>query len=141
MKKQTYHTNGKRELIDFLSQNPDRQFTTEELCEAVNGGSTHRRSSVYRYLAALCQDDVVRKFHSEDRSCNVYQYVGENCDCSHHFHEKCLRCGGIRHLDCEGSEAFTEHLLQKHGFAVDCGQSILYGICAACRAREGAQPQ
>lgn len=139
MNKKTYRTDGRRELIAFLSQNPDRQFTTEELCCAVNGSTAHGKSSVYRHLTSLCREEVVRKFRNEDRNCNVYQYVGERCDCSRHFHEKCLRCGSIHHLDCEGSLEFTAHLLKVHGFAVDCGQSILYGVCAACREKEGGR--
>lgn len=137
MNKTTYRTGGRRELIAFLSQNPDRQFSTEELCCAVNGSTAHGKSSIYRHLMVLCSEEVVRKFRNEERNCNVYQYVGEACDCSQHFHEKCLRCGNLRHLDCEGSLEFTAHLLKVHGFAVDCGQSILYGVCAACREKEG----
>ncbi len=137
--KKVYNTGGRRELIEFLSQNPDRQFTTEELCLAVNGDTAHGKSSVYRHLTSLCQDEIVRKFRSEERNCSVYQYVGDRCDCGKHFHEKCLRCGQISHLDCTDSIEFAAHLLKEHGFAVDCGQSILYGVCAACRSQKGGQ--
>lgn len=139
MKKNVYRTGGRQELIEFLSRNPDRQFTTEELCLAVNGDSERGKSSVYRHLTQLCQDEILRKFRNEERNCNVYQYVGEHCDCGSHFHEKCLRCGDLRHLDCTDSVIFIEHLLKVHGFAVDCGQSILYGLCASCRAKEGGR--
>ena len=139
MKKQIYNTGGRRELIEFLSQNPDRQFTAEELCHAVNGNSERGKSSVYRHLSGLCHDEVVRKFHSEERSRYVYQYIGEHCDCGKHFHEKCLRCGKLCHLDCADSVEFAAHLLREHGFAVDCGQSILYGLCADCLTKEGGR--
>jgi Fur family ferric uptake transcriptional regulator len=137
MKKQTYNTESRQALVEFLSRNPDRQFTTEELCLAVNGDAARGKSSIYRHLTGLCRDDVVRKFQSEARKCSVYQYVGEHCDCGKHFHEKCLRCGKLSHLDCTDSIAFAAHLLQEHGFAVDCGQSILYGVCADCRKAGG----
>ena len=136
MQKKEYKTEGKQALIDYLSRNPDRQFTAEELCRAVHGSDLTRKSSVYRHLTALCDSETVRKFRNEERSCAVYQYIGKECDCGNHFHEKCLRCGNLRHLDCGDSVAFAEHLLQVHGFAVDRGQSILYGVCAACRAAE-----
>lgn len=137
MTKKTYKTDGRTALIEFLSRNPDRQFTTEELCFAVNGDSESGKSSVYRHLTELCADETVRKFRNEARKCAVYQYVGKHCDCGRHFHEKCLRCGEIRHLECDDSLEFAAHLLQVHGFAVDCGQSILYGVCATCRKAEG----
>ncbi len=133
MKKKTYHTKGRDGLIEFLSTHPDRQFTSEELCLAVNGDAQKGKSSIYRRLSMLCEEQVVRKFHSDEQGVNVYQYVGEQCDCSHHFHEKCTSCGKILHLDCADSVAFTLHLLREHGFEIDCGQSILYGRCADCR--------
>ena len=137
MEKKSYQTKGRRALVAFLSQNPDRQFTTEELCINVHGDREKGKSSVYRLLSQLCQEETVRKFYSTERGCNLYQYIGAACDCKMHFHEKCLACGKIQHLDCHGTAAFAEHLLQEHGFRIDCGQSVLYGGCAECRAAEG----
>ena len=136
MKKNIYRTGGRDSLISFFSQNPDRQFTTEALCLAINGDAERGKSSVYRHLSELCEDDIVRKFRDEEQNCNVYQYVGKSCDCGKHFHEKCLSCGKLRHLECDDSIEFAAHLLKVHGFAVDCGQSILYGLCAECRERK-----
>ncbi len=140
MKKKTYRTKGKDELIAYLAAHPDCQFTTEELCIAVNGDASCGKSSIYRRLTQLCEEQTVRKFRSDDRDVNVYQYVGAHCDCSRHFHEKCTACGKIQHLDCSDSVAFALHLLQEHGFEIDCGQTILYGLCANCRSEKGAHP-
>ena len=137
MTKKTYKTGGREALIEFLSRNPDRQFTADELFRAVNQEGTGGRSSTYRHLTALCADATVQKFRNEEQNCSVYQYIGKTCDCSTHFHEKCTRCGAIRHLACDDSLRFVAHLLEKHGFLVDCGQSILYGVCDACRGAEG----
>ena len=136
--KSTYQTKGKQKLIGFFQSNPDCQFTVEEICLAVNGDTAHKKSSVYRLLTTLCENETLRKFHSDERNCYVYQYVGKQCDCDHHFHQKCLKCGKLDHLDCADSEKFAAHLLKEHGFAVNCGQSILYGLCAACQEREAA---
>ena len=136
MQKKNYHTDGKRALCDFLADHPDRQFTTEELCLAIHG-STEKKSSVYRHLSQLGSADVLRKFRGEAQGCAVYQYVGRGCDCGQHFHAKCLVCGAIHHLACGDSATFAAHLKDEHGFLVDCGQSMLYGVCADCRARTG----
>jgi len=133
MGKKPYNTPGRQKLIRFLSENPDCQFTTEELCRAVNGTAETGKSSVYRHLTALCDCEIIRRFRSEERKCSVYQYIGKGCDCDSHFHEKCIRCGKIQHLDCGESDEFARHLLTEHGFEVFCGQSILYGLCAECR--------
>ena len=130
-----YKTEGRERLIAFLSRNPDKHFTAEEICRAVHGGNA-AQSSVYRHLSELCASDVVRKFRDEETARTHYQYVGETCDCRNHFHAKCLRCGRIEHLDCGDSVEFAAHLLEEHGFSIDCGQSMLYGVCSACRAAE-----
>jgi Fur family ferric uptake transcriptional regulator len=43
----------------------------------------------------------------------------------------------VLHLECKCSDEVAEHLLGTHGFTVDRGRSVLYGICAACGKREG----
>ena len=133
MNKKHYNTVGKTALIQFLSSHPDCQFTAEELCAAIHGDSQVGKSSIYRQLSELCDAGSVRKFTNASGNRSMFQYVGSHCDCDGHFHEKCLRCGKIEHLDCHASAEFFEHLLKEHGFEVHCGQSILYGLCAECR--------
>lgn len=137
MEKKRYQTAGRRRLVDFFAANPDRQFTTEEVCVHLHGDAERGRSSVYRQLLSLCEEDVLCRYRSAEAGKSVYQYVGAGCDCRTHFHGKCTRCGAVCHLDCHDSVAFAEHLLREHGFSIDCGQSMLYGVCAACRAGEG----
>lgn len=136
MKRNPYRTAGRGVLTAFFEAHPDRQYTVDELYLAVKADAAVGKSSVYRHLTELCEKDVIRKFRSDERQCNVYQYVGTACDCREHFHVKCIMCGAIQHLDCHASANFTEHLLREHGFSVDCGQSILYGVCAACGGKE-----
>ena len=131
-----YKTEGKEKLLRFLSGHPDCQFTVEEICREINGDTGKGQSSVYRQLTELCEADAVRRFRGGEHSRSVYQYIGEVCDCRNHFHAKCLRCGEIEHLDCGDSVGFARHLLEEHGFSVDCSQSILYGLCARCAAKE-----
>ncbi|MBQ8310376.1 MAG: transcriptional repressor [Clostridia bacterium] len=138
MKRNEYRTAGRGAISGFFEAHPDCQFTADELYAAVSEVASVGKSSVYRHLSELCDKDVVRKFRSEERGCNVYQYVGTGCDCRDHFHEKCTVCGKIRHLDCHMTTDFALHLLREHGFSVNCGQSILYGVCADCRERGGA---
>ena len=133
MKRNQYQTVGRVALSSFLEKHPDRQFTADEIFDALSQDGAVGKSSVYRLLTEMCADESVRKFRSEERKCSVYQYVGAHCDCRDHFREKCLRCGKLSHLDCHVSAEFINHLFAEHGFSVDCGQSILYGVCADCR--------
>lgn len=130
----TYQTQGRKKLISFLLQYPDKQFTVDELhvalsqeAELPSGG----RSSLYRQLSKLCDEGCVRKYRADNQSSYVYQYVGGR-DCCHHFHLKCVVCGGLTHLDCTVSDELLSHVADEHGFRIDSGRSILYGLCNAC---------
>lgn len=126
-----YNTAGRTRLIDFLKDHAEEQLSVEDICIALNGNLSGR-SSVYRNLGTLCDSGSVRKFHGE--SGYVYQFV-ENRDCEHHFHLKCLRCERIMHLECEKGNELTRHIMSHHGFSVDSGRSILYGVCDACAGK------
>ena len=163
----TYKTPGRARLLRFLQNHPDRQFSADELAvelaaetafvpasvqTARSGHSVrdHRASSskgtpvektskstLYRHLSELCREGSVRKYRSDTQSAYVYQYVGQG-DCCHHFHLKCVECGALVHLECAVSEALLSHIRSDHGFRVDSGRSILYGMCEACAAHECA---
>ncbi len=136
----TYKTAGRQRLLDFLEKHPDRQFLVDELSEELNrriGDSPNRsgKSSLYRHLSELCDEGTVRKYRSDTQSAYVYQYVGRG-DCCHHFHLKCVSCGALVHLECAVSEELLTHIRSDHGFCVDSGRSILYGMCKVCAAAE-----
>lgn len=135
----TYKTEGRQRLLSFLLNNPDKQFTVEQIDHALKQeGDTERtpmgKSSLYRQLSALCEDGTVRKYRNDTQSAFVYQFVGDT-DCTHHFHLKCLVCGRLIHLDCPFSEELLSHIRQDHHFRVDSGRSILYGCCEECAGK------
>ena len=132
----TYRTAGRRRLLNFLQNHPDRQFTADELTGELSHPQDQTccktsKSSLYRHLSELCDEGTVRKYRSDTQSAYVYQYVGES-DCRHHFHLKCLECGTLVHLECAVSEELLAHISADHRFTVDSGRSILYGVCADC---------
>ncbi len=132
----TYKTPGRERLLTYFNTHPDRQFTAEELVEALSreAGGPVGKSSLYRHLSELCADGVLRKYRDEHQSAFVYQYVACG-DCSRHFHLKCLHCGRLVHLECDVSDHLLTHILSDHAFAVDSGRSILYGTCRACEKK------
>jgi Fur family ferric uptake transcriptional regulator len=144
MEKKHYNTAGRTRLAAYLRQiavEPPK--SAEEIysglclfCTA-NGADAPGRSSVYRMLSSLCDEGEVTKFPAGNGDSAVYQHVGAHKDCDRHFHLHCLSCGDVLHLECKCSDEVAEHLLGTHGFTVDRGRSVLYGICAACGKREG----
>ena len=135
-----YKTAGRQRLLEFLESRPDRQLTAEEICREMDrqDGETSRKSTVYRHLSELCDEGLARKYRSDNQSAYVYQYVGRG-DCCRHFHLKCVACGELIHLECTVSEELLAHISSHHGFEVDSGRSILYGLCKACDALEKKQ--
>ena len=134
--KKVYRTQGRVALLSYLKQRAGEAPETAEeiyagLCAA---GNAPGRSSVYRMLLELAKGGVVRRSRSQGAG-YVYQLSGE---CHGHLHLECVRCGKVSHLKCDCSAQITDHLLKTHGFTVDSGKSLLYGVCAACgEARHG----
>ena len=131
-----YKTAGRQRLLNFLQSSPDRQFGVDELTLELNRlqASTSQKqskSTLYRHLSELCAEGSVRKYRSDTQSAYVYQYVGAG-DCRRHFHLKCESCGKLIHLECAVSEELLSHITSHHGFSVDSGRSILYGLCESC---------
>ena len=145
--KATYRTAARRQLVELFSARPDRHFTAEQVCallcdteERIARGDRSRRgefigkSTVYRQLSRLCAEGRLRRFEDvapDGSAVHVYQYLpSEGCEA--HFHLKCLRCGRVSHLECGQTDVLLAHIRAAHGFSVDCGSSIMYGLCDRC---------
>lgn len=131
----TYQTKGRNKLIEFLSAHPDEHFSVERICMEMNG-NLNAKSSVYRNLSLLCERGRVRKFKGEGETSCVYQYLGRETSCRDHFHLKCLECGRLEHLECYMGDDLCHHIGEHHGFTVDSGRSILYGVCCDCQSKK-----
>lgn len=136
--KASYQTPARRALLDFFSAHPEQHFTAEQICAYFADHPEYPigKSTVYRQLSHLCEQDALRRFEEADPetgiSVHVYQHFDAERDCDHHFHLKCLLCGKVQHLSCDKTAGLLEHILGAHGFSVDCGRSILYGVCEDC---------
>ena len=139
MESKRYHTAGRAALVAYLMQKTkDKPQNADDIYRGLCvGEKAPGRSSVYRQLNELTVSGEVRRFRTGPAEEGfVYQYVGGGEGCDHHFHLQCLRCGKVEHLHCSFAETLQEHLMATHGFAVDSGCSVLYGVCADCRKKE-----
>ncbi len=134
MYQKNYQTVGRQNLIRFLKEHPGDRFTTDELVKAIPNSA---KSSIYRNLTKLCDIGFVSKFYDEGQACNVFQYAESGCNCRNHFHAKCVCCGKIEHLDNRKTTELIAALQKDGGFAVDCGQSVFYGVCSDCQKKGG----
>ena len=135
MNSRVYHTTQQQAVMDFLRRNRDRQYSIAQIAQEVCKDGVGK-STLYRRIAQLAQEGSVRRFRGEDGRSVVYQYVGEDHACDHHFHLKCAGCGVLIHLECEQMHELKEHIRAHHQFSIDPASTVLYGLCADCCTRE-----
>lgn len=135
MKKTSYITPARTQLLQILQTAADRTVTAAELCEALQErGLTVNKTTVYRNLDKLVAEGAVLRYAEEAGDRAGYQYVGGEGGCHGHLHLKCNRCGRVYHLDCGFMDEIRRHIEGQHGFALKCESSVLFGECRNCRS-------
>jgi Fur family ferric uptake transcriptional regulator len=126
-----YRTKQRDEILRFFMDHADRCFSVKEVRGQVDAGE----ATVFRAITALTEAGMLRKFTvgSGRGESAFYQYA--DCgDRPEHIHLKCEQCGELFHMDCAFMETILSHFRDEHGFEVDCGRTVIYGICGTCRA-------
>ncbi len=138
----SYVTVSRKKILEFLKNNSDRTVTAADIDAYLKqSGGEVNITTIYRYLDKLVKDGSVLKYVAEKGSQTVYQYVEQGQQCERHLHLKCVRCGRIIHLDCTFMDEISNHILNDHGFVLQCRNSILYGTCRACAGKDGNAAQ
>lgn len=138
-----YQTEQKKQLISYMAAHKDEQYSAEQLSKLLNietlaDEKTPGKSTVYRLVADLAKEGVLRRFPKNEGRGWLYQYH-HMTDCSGHLHLKCSGCGKLLHLECGMSDELLAHIENVHGFKVDNSATVLYGLCAACRKLNSSQ--
>lgn len=143
MARQPYNTR-QRELVRSLMVAHANSYLTVDAVSALlaSGGHHIGRTTVYRALERLSAEGLVAKVAGIRGE--AAQYRGIPAGAASHPGEtgqlRCVRCGRAFPLDCEMLASFDSHVLHEHGFAIDPKLTVLYGMCAACRAGSAGQP-
>ena len=128
-----YKTRQREAILRFFMDHGDRCFTAREVYEQVDAGE----ATVFRAIACLTESGLLNKYVSgssrSDSATYQYNPCGDRAD---HIHLKCERCGELIHMDCAFMATILAHFLDEHGFAVDCGKTVIYGLCEKCRKEE-----
>ncbi len=128
-----YQTRQKEAVAAYFRQRPEDCLTADELYAAL--GADVGMTTVYRAVSRLCEEGVLRRYAPQSAGgAALYQL---NPCLESHMHIRCVACGKLTHLHCDEVHAFAAHLEQRHGFALDEGRTVLYGLCEDCaRLRE-----
>lgn len=129
-----YKTHQKAMLEKFLTEQPDRQFSIEELASLMKEHFKEEapgKSTVYRLINKLVEENTVKRFVKDNSRHFVYQ-IAAGKDCHSHLHMKCVDCGRLIHMDHEQSDAITEAIFGHDSFRVNRDQTTIFGTCAEC---------
>ena len=134
----SYSTVCHKKITEYLSENKDKVVTVNDIdCYLEEQGTKVNSSTIYRYLNRLSDEGLVMKYVAKKGEMSSFQYTGDKVrNCREHIHLRCVRCGKIIHLDCEFMEELSNHIMEHHGFKLQCESSVLYGVCEECRRKE-----
>ena len=126
---QAYMTQPRKRLLTYLKDHRDETFSAKQISDKLSEVSV---SAVYRNLSALEQDGAVRKVAKSGSREVFYQFMKAE-ECKDHLHLSCKKCGKTFHMDEAETEALLGSIAKLDGFAVDRGDTVLYGVCEACQ--------
>lgn len=131
----TYNTQQKQDLIYFLKKYADQAFTIDDIAEKMKADpsfiSAPGKSTIYRLMPRLVEDNIVKCFAKGRGSKATYQIIGGE-HCHHHMHLKCTGCGRLLHMDDEESCKLMAHIKAMSHFDIDLSQTLLFGRCEGC---------
>lgn len=128
-----YNTRQRETLLEYLQEHPDQELTVRQIADDLLSRQIST-SAVYRNLAVLEEERLVRRGSRPGSREAVYQYVGSE-NCRNHLHLTCIRCGKTVHLR-RGATELLISLAVREGYELDLSRTVLYGVCQDCQALE-----
>ena len=129
-----YNTEQRNLLLTFLKENPDKKFSVKEIENALETKNISR-SAVYRNLSELEKDGKIKRYSKSGSRETFYQYYDLQC-CKTHIHLSCIKCGKIFHMENEIADTLINKVSLMEGFAINKGETTLYGLCKNCNVKE-----
>lgn len=132
-----YRSQYKSWILNYFEQHENEIISASDLLSKMReDGLSVNQATVYRNLDRLEGAGLILGHRLDAKEEKYYQYLRAGHDCPNHLHLYCRECGKVIHLNCAFMQNISNHLRQVHGFTLDCGDSVLVGLCADCRKRE-----
>lgn len=130
----SYSTVSHTKIMKYLCDNYDRLITVNDIENFLKSENIEVNvSTIYRFLNKLSDSGEVMKYVARKGEMSSFQYVGNaRRNCREHIHLHCVKCDRIIHLECEFMEEISNHIMNHHGFRLQCESSVLYGVCKEC---------
>lgn len=137
-----YTTKTRTEILEYLKEHASSTVSVADIQNYLKEKRAETNTTtIYRFLDKLCREHIVIKYPDAENDKAVYQYAGEGAHCMEHLHLKCTRCGRLFHLDCDFMDELRQHLLEEHGFLLQCSGDLLHGLCQECAVKEGSEKE
>lgn len=128
--KRVYRTKQRESILRYL-RNCENPVTATEIHSYLHEqGKSVGLATVYRTVERLVTDGTAIKVVLRDGS--TWGYI-ETAGTPDGFYIRCDSCGQLSALDCEQLGEIKHHIFENHGFLMNPGKSIFYGICEHCR--------
>ena len=126
-------TKQRKILTDYLALHPDESISAGQIALALSDKIS--KSAVYRNLSDMEAEGKVRRVVGGSSREVVYQYVdGHGCEGC--LHLSCTRCGKTLHMKKQIADRLVDSVAENDNFSIDKGETVIYGICAACQKTE-----
>lgn len=126
-----YMTKQRKLLLEYFSHHGHEALSAGEIAEELAGEGISV-SAVYRNLSALEEEGHLKRSSRPGSREAFYQYT-DLPECREQLHLSCTRCGKTFHMDSAGTERLLRSIAEKEDFSVDQSETVLYGVCGACR--------
>ena len=125
-----YMTKQRKLLTDYLMQHIDENLSAGQIAEALS--DTISKSAVYRNLADMANEGTLHRVMGGGSREVIYRYSGSHV-CSQSLHLSCKKCGKTVHMQQQLADRLVNSVAENNDFAVDKGETVIYGVCAACQ--------
>ncbi len=123
----------KEVILGWFMKHPESEGSADLIYSQLKEeGSDINLATVYRNLDRMCADHEIARIRLPEKEETWYRYTPRERHCEHHLHLICRRCGKVIHLDGAFMQEIENHLAQEQGFVLDCGESVLTGLCKEC---------
>ena len=127
-----YLTKQRKLLLEYLSQHTDESISAAQIAEALSEQISV--SAVYRNLADMESEGKLRRVAGGGSREAVYQYIDER-KCKSALHLSCKKCGKTVHMQKQIADELVDSVAQSDDFVIDKGDTVIYGLCAACQGK------
>ncbi|MCR5150233.1 MAG: transcriptional repressor [Clostridiales bacterium] len=128
---QKYNTSQREILISFFKEHADELLSVNDIAAGVSDKQISK-SAIYRNIAMLSDEGIIKHFVLEDSRKSCYRYIS-NRECKSHFHLTCKKCGKTMHMPKSTSEEIVNLIGENSAFKTDISQTVFFGLCENCK--------